>query len=87
MICLGYNLRTGIACDNENFLPGERKVSQYYKELYLKVLTPVMICTHCGWFTVGADQIGELRKRTLKEFNDIQSKAKKSNGRTGLRRR
>ena len=78
MICLGYNARTGVACNNENFLSGIRSVKQFYKNKMLRVKTPVMICTHCGWHTVGVDQIDELRKRTKKEY-DIRSKAKKSN--------
>jgi len=80
MICLGYNRLTNTACDNEYFLPGVRSVKQFYKNKMLRVKTPVMICTHCGWHTVGVDQVDELRKRTKKEY-DIQSKAKKSNGR------
>lgn len=84
MICLGYN--RGAACNNEYFLPGIRPVKQFYRGMMLRVKTSVMICTHCGWFTVGMDQVAELRSKTKKEY-DLQSKAKKSNGTTRLRRR
>ena len=77
MICLGYN--KGACCNNENFLPGIRTIKQFYKNMMLRVKTPVIICTHCGWYTVDMNsQLDELVKRTKKEY-DIRSKAKKSN--------
>ena len=83
MICLGYNKDADAFCDSEQFLPGERVVSQYWRSKKLKVKAPMMICTRCGWFTVGNNQIDELIRRTKKEY-DIQSKAKKGNGRARL---
>ena len=64
MICLGYNKDADAFCDSEQFLPGERVVSQYWRSKKLKVKAPVMICIHCGWFTIGNDQTDELLKRT-----------------------
>lgn len=56
MICL--------KCDNEEFRAGEAEILQEFKGDSLQVLTPVMVCTQCGWHTVGNDQIDELRNRT-----------------------
>lgn len=57
---------------------GNKIIKRYPKQLLLRVKTPVMICTHCGWYTVGQDQIDELVRRTKKEY-DLRTKAKKSN--------
>lgn len=60
MICLN--------CDNEGFSPGEAEVPQEFKGETLMVKTPVVICTNCGWHTVGNDQIDELRRRTADAY-------------------
>lgn len=79
MICLGYNVRTRLSCNNEYFLPGERPVKQFFKNVMLRVKTPVMICTHCGWHSVGVDQVNELRKRTKVEYKEwLKKKQRKA---------
>ena len=68
--CLGYNEDTGFACDGEDndFVKGVKIITQIYEGTILKVKTPVMICTKCGWFTVGLDQINDLMKNTRKAY-------------------
>lgn len=60
MVCL--------RCDSEQFDAGESDVTQEFKGKTLVVKTPVMICRNCGWYTIGFDQIDELRKRTQRAY-------------------
>jgi len=60
MICL--------ECDHEAFTVGEAEVRQEFRGESLLVKTPVMVCSNCGWHTVGNDQIDELRQRTADAY-------------------
>ena len=63
MICLN--------CDSEEFVPDEKEIVQIYREETFMVKTLVVVCTKCGWTTVGNDQIDELIKRTKKRYESI----------------
>ena len=62
MICL--------RCDCETFSPDVRDVTQEFKGQTLVVNTAVMVCTKCGWFTVGNNQVNQLVQRTKAAFEN-----------------
>lgn len=61
MICL--------RCEKEEFYAAQRFVEQEYKQKSLHVETPVMVCAHCGWFTVSLPQVDLLLARTKEVYN------------------
>jgi hypothetical protein len=69
MICLG--------CNNEtDFHVEERNVEQLFHGRTLFVPSHVTVCSKCGWFTVGNDQIDELLKNTREAYENNQKSSK-----------
>jgi putative zinc finger/helix-turn-helix YgiT family protein len=61
MICL--------RCDNEKFVARpDAVVEQEFKGELLHVTAPAAVCTKCGWVSVSADQVDELRRRTADAY-------------------
>jgi putative zinc finger/helix-turn-helix YgiT family protein len=61
MICL--------KCDNEAFeLQPDAVIEQEFRGESLKVKSPAMACTKCGWLALAEGQADELRKRTADEY-------------------
>lgn len=63
MICL--------RCDNEEFKEKpEAVVEQEFRGETLKVQSPMMACTRCGWLTADVTQLEELRRRTADAYRE-----------------
>jgi putative zinc finger/helix-turn-helix YgiT family protein len=55
-------------CKSEEFETREIKVHQEFRGEHFDVVTPVSVCKECGWQTLGAGQVDELRKQTVEEY-------------------
>lgn len=63
MICL--------RCENQEFVRKEKAlIEQEFKGELLKVKSPALACSKCGWITVGLDQLDDLRRRTADAYRD-----------------
>ena len=61
MICL--------RCNNEEFaVKPDAELEQEFRGETMKVVTPAMACTNCGWITIGPGQLDELRRRTADRY-------------------
>jgi putative zinc finger/helix-turn-helix YgiT family protein len=61
MICL--------RCDSEDFAEvHEAEIEQEFKGELLKVKSPALMCSMCGWVTVDPAQVDELRRRTADAY-------------------
>lgn len=60
-----------LRCDSHEFTRQENAViEQEFKGEQLTVKAPAMVCTKCGWVTVGLDQLDELRRRTADAYRE-----------------
>jgi len=61
MICL--------KCENEDFvLKPDAEVEQEFRGETFNVVSPVMVCKHCGWRTLAEGQMDELGRRASDAF-------------------
>jgi hypothetical protein len=66
MICL--------VCDNEEFVLAPKSIiEQEFKGKTLKIVTPAMACSKCGWLTIDIDQADELCRRTKTAYQAINA--------------
>jgi putative zinc finger/helix-turn-helix YgiT family protein len=60
-----------LRCDNERFVEKPDAVlEQEFRGELLKVRTPAMACTKCGWTTAALRQLDTLRRLTADAFRD-----------------
>jgi putative zinc finger/helix-turn-helix YgiT family protein len=58
-----------LRCDCEQFdIKSDAVIEQEFKGELLKVTTPAMVCSKCGWTTVAPDELDELRKNTADAY-------------------
>ena len=60
-----------LRCDNHEFVRKDHAViEQEFRGENLKVKSPAMACSKCGWVTVGLNQLDELRRSTADAYRE-----------------
>lgn len=58
-----------LRCDGEQFVViPEATIDQFYCGVEFHVTSPGIICTNCGWLTVGVDQVDLLRTNLIRAY-------------------